>query len=193
MHNQLKELIFNEKKAMVDNACDALSQIANEIEELLSVVPDPSADESNFALGMRKQGCTPEDFVAPKNNMDNTSASYAMPCSFRKTCRARIDKFKEVTAYANDVVVTAVMICYVRNAMCRKPCGQDQWKNPGVVLASIKARDETAVPAKFQEEAQFILDAFGDSKPPKDSKPSEADTEPSSPTGSGSEATQQSR
>ena len=34
----------------------------------------------------------------------------------------------------------------------------------GVVLASVKARDQTAVPVKFQEEAQLTFDSFTDSK-----------------------------
>ena len=168
---------------------------AKEIEDLLSSVPDPTADESNFSLHMRKKGSTPEDFVAVKTKLDNGIHDFNKlfkslelpqeePCPYAEA----LDKFKEVSEYTNDVVVTSVLLCYIRNAMCRKPGGQDVRKNLAVVLASIKDRDQTAVPVKFQEEAKFMLNSFGDSKPPKDSKPSscglgEADTEPSPPTG----------
>ena len=84
-----------EKKAMLQNACDVLSMRAKEIEDLLSSVPDPTADESNFSLHMRKKGCTPQDFVAQRTSWTmafRTSTNYSMPCSFRKKSRVRMQR-----------------------------------------------------------------------------------------------------
>ena len=71
---------------------------------------------------------------------------------------------EEVYGYANDVVATSVLVCYIGSPVCRQPGGKDMRQNLKQVLASVKMRGKTSVPMKFQDEAQLILDSFRDSK-----------------------------
>ena len=100
------------------------------------------------------------DFKKMRDTLQVPQESPESPCPWDEA----VANSEEVSEYANDLVVTSVLLCYIRNTALRQPGAQELRRNLAEVMASVNVKGKTSVPEKLREEAQLVLDSFKDAK-----------------------------